>query len=199
MDKKKGTEKSTELAKRGKMGQPTLYRPEYCEMLIKHYAEGGTFESFAGVVDVCYDTLYEWAKVHPAFSEAKNKGKAKSYKFYLDMGKMIAAGQLRRVSKETPVIHNGKPVTDSNGNLVYEKEYAPAVPNAAIWIFIMKNMHGWRDIRNHALSGDGNGAPIPIEGKSMSPQEKLKELLEMRKALREIEENEASPVIDVTD
>lgn len=40
--------------------------------------EGYSFESFAGTVDVCFDTLYEWAKVHPEFSEAKKNGLGKN-------------------------------------------------------------------------------------------------------------------------
>lgn len=192
MANKKNRDKGKEV------GRPSLYRQEYCDMLVKHYQEGGTFESFAAVVDVCYDTLYEWVKAHVEFADAKNRGLAKSYKFYLDMGMRIAAGQMRRISKEKPMLDsNERPITDANGNLVYEKEYAPAIPNAAIWIFIMKNMHGWRDIRNHALSGDGRGSPIPIDIPKQSPQERLKELLEMRKALKEIEEHGSVPVIDV--
>lgn len=58
-------------------GQPTKYKPEYCEMLINHMAEGLSFESFAGLISVNYDTLYEWNKVQPDFSEAKKAGNAK--------------------------------------------------------------------------------------------------------------------------
>jgi len=41
-------------------------------------AKGLSFESFAGLIDVHIDTLYEWAKVHQSFSEAKKRGTAKS-------------------------------------------------------------------------------------------------------------------------
>jgi len=161
-------------------------------MLVQHYAEGGTFETFAAVVDVDYSTLYDWEGRHPEFARAKNKGKPKSYKFYLEMGKLIATGQMRRVSKERPIIDDkGRPVLGPDGKVLYEREYSTVVPNAAVWIFMMKNMHGWRDIRNHAFSGDGHGAPIPIEATKSTPQEKLKELMELRKVLREIEENNA--------
>ncbi len=56
-----------------KEGRPTLYRPEYCDRLILHCKKGLSYEAFAGVVDVCVDTLYEWEKVHPKFSEAKKR------------------------------------------------------------------------------------------------------------------------------
>lgn len=57
-------------------GRPTKYDPKYCDMLVEHMSEGLSFESFAGVVGVCFDTVHEWAKVHPEFSDAKRRGRA---------------------------------------------------------------------------------------------------------------------------
>jgi hypothetical protein len=62
-----------------KTGRPTKYDSKYEEMLIEHMAEGYSFESFAGLIGVCYDTLYEWCKVNDAFSEAKKQGRAKQF------------------------------------------------------------------------------------------------------------------------
>lgn len=69
-------------------GRPTKYKPEYCELLIEHMAGGHSFESFAGRPDVRVniDTLYEWAKVHPQFSEAKSIGYAASFYQWEDVG-----------------------------------------------------------------------------------------------------------------
>jgi hypothetical protein len=58
-------------------GCPTNYRPEYCEMLVEHMAKGYSFESFAGVVNVVFKTLYNWEKEHPEFLQAKQRAKAK--------------------------------------------------------------------------------------------------------------------------
>lgn len=54
-------------------GRPTLYKPEYCERLIGHMSNGLSFESFAAVIDVNRDTLYEWVKTHTDFSDAKKR------------------------------------------------------------------------------------------------------------------------------
>jgi hypothetical protein len=59
-------------------GRPTSYRPEYCQMLIDHMEEGLSFESFAGVIGVNRDTIFEWAKVQTEFSDAKKAGFEKS-------------------------------------------------------------------------------------------------------------------------
>ena len=69
-------------------GRPTKYKEEYCQKLIEHMAEGYSFDSFAGIVEVNIDTLYEWAKVHKDFSDAKNIGTAKSMAWWEKIGRM---------------------------------------------------------------------------------------------------------------
>jgi hypothetical protein len=58
-----------------KMGRPTKYKKEYCELLIEHGKQGHTLESFAATIGVDRDTLKEWAKTHPEFSAAKKRYK----------------------------------------------------------------------------------------------------------------------------
>jgi len=71
-----------------KVGRPTKYKEEYCNKLIEHMAEGYSFDSFAGIVEVHIDTLYEWAKVHKEFSDAKHIGTAKSMAWWERIGRM---------------------------------------------------------------------------------------------------------------
>ena len=59
-------------------GAPTKYKPEFCQMLIDHMTQGLSYESFAAITETHKDSLYEWEKVHPEFSEAKKKGLALS-------------------------------------------------------------------------------------------------------------------------
>lgn len=53
--------------------RPTKYDPKFCEALIEHMKQGLSYTTFAAVADVHPDTLYEWEKKHPEFSEAKKK------------------------------------------------------------------------------------------------------------------------------
>jgi len=80
------TEKNEIIVDR--VGRPTKYKEEYCQKLIDHMAEGYSFDSFAGIVDVNIDTLYEWAKVHEEFSDAKSIGSAKSMAWWEKIGRM---------------------------------------------------------------------------------------------------------------
>ena len=57
-----------------KAGQPTKYKPEYCQKLKDHMARGFSFLSFAAEVGVHTDTLYEWQRQNIEFSEAIKEG-----------------------------------------------------------------------------------------------------------------------------
>ena len=77
-----------EKSSKGPGGRPTKYKPEYCEMLLTHMKMGMTYTSFAGHPDVLVnvDTLYQWEKDYPEFSEAKSVGRAASEYFFLEAG-----------------------------------------------------------------------------------------------------------------
>jgi hypothetical protein len=112
------------------MGRPSKYKPEYCEALVRHMKGGLSFESFAGAIGVHYDTLYAWEKRHAAFSEAKKKGAAASLLWWEQVGKAAMLGQ-------------DMVTRDEKGNVI--GKVASKSFNATIWIFAMKNRHGWRD------------------------------------------------------
>jgi len=69
-----------------KMGRPTKYKPEYCQMLIDHMAEGLSFDAFAGKLGLERKTLYNWAKRYPEFKEAKQIGWDKNLFFWEKVG-----------------------------------------------------------------------------------------------------------------
>ena len=110
------------------MARPTRYDPAYCAQLVTHMAAGLSFESFAGSIHVGINTLYEWAKRHKAFREAKEQGAAASLLWWERIGKAAVLGI------DVPLAGGGK---------VEGKKVSPAM-----WIFTMKcrfRDHGWRD------------------------------------------------------
>ena len=62
----------------GKVGRPTEYKEEFCQMLIDHMSEGYSFESFGGIVGVSERVLYDWEKKFPEFLHSKPNMKASS-------------------------------------------------------------------------------------------------------------------------
>jgi hypothetical protein len=71
-------------------GAKTKYRSSFPEMLIEHMGEGSSYTSFAAKIGVHIDTLYEWEKVHPKFTEAKKVAFSKSQGYWEDLGKKMA-------------------------------------------------------------------------------------------------------------
>jgi hypothetical protein len=76
------------------MGRPTLYKPEYCQMLIDHMASGMSFYTFAAVIKCSPDTCNEWVHVHKDFSAAKIKGKALELEWWENLLRAGAAGKV---------------------------------------------------------------------------------------------------------
>jgi hypothetical protein len=68
------------------MARPSKYRKAFCKELIAHMAQGYSFESFAGKIGVCKQTLYSWSNQSPDFKRAKGLGFAKSRLFWEKLG-----------------------------------------------------------------------------------------------------------------
>lgn len=71
------------------------YKPEYCEAVIEHMAQGDPLETFGATIDVSKMTLYNWIKKHPEFAESVEIGKVHCYKWWFTLGKGMATGKLK--------------------------------------------------------------------------------------------------------
>jgi hypothetical protein len=62
-------------------GRPTKYKKRYCKDIIAYFSDPVNenplplFYAFANKINVCTDTLNEWQRVHPEFSDAYKKAK----------------------------------------------------------------------------------------------------------------------------
>lgn len=80
---------------RKKAGQPTAYKPEYCDMLLEHMRGLNSFESFAAEVNVCRTTLYNWCKENPQFLYARKKGRDIAQRGLENVGKGLMTGKIK--------------------------------------------------------------------------------------------------------
>ncbi len=58
------------------------YRPEYCQEVVEHMAQGLSFNTFAGKIGVGRDALYEWVNKYPEFAIAKDRAFAARAEFF---------------------------------------------------------------------------------------------------------------------
>ena len=71
------------------------YEDAYTQLVEDHLAHGLSFDSFAGVIGVNQDTLFNWLKKYPAFRDARDVGFQKGLLFWERMGLAGATGKLK--------------------------------------------------------------------------------------------------------
>jgi transposase len=125
-------------------GRPSKYKPEFCEALEKHMAEGLSFETFAATIGVCEDTLHEWNRVHEDFSESKRRG-LNSCKLYWE-----------KLGRDKILSTSWKGGSESL--------------NAAVYRLNMANRFGWRDRVEHSGAVDTSGAKKKIKEMLLNPE-----------------------------
>ena len=74
------------------IGRPSKYDPDYCRQIVEHMSDGASITSFAAEIDVARSTITEWEKVHPEFSLAVQKAKAKCAAWWERLGRDGASG-----------------------------------------------------------------------------------------------------------
>ena len=94
MTEKKVAKKKIIKKKTTKRGAPTLYRPEYCQLLIDHMAKGFSFESFGAEVNCGSSTVVSWLK-HKDFQIARQKAQVLNRKFWEDLGIKGTRGEIK--------------------------------------------------------------------------------------------------------
>lgn len=78
-----------------KVGRKPKYRREMCEIAKQSLADGYSKEATAGILRVNKDTLYQWIKDKPDFSDAIKQGEALSQRWWEDRGREACAdGQI---------------------------------------------------------------------------------------------------------
>ena len=134
------------------IGRPTLYRPEYADQARRLCLLGLTDEELAGFFEVSLSTIYEWANRHPAFSDARARGKIAAD------AKVAERLYHRALGYRHADVH----ITTYEGEVTQTpvvKHYPPDTQAATWWL---KNRHPkkWKD-RSEVTGADG--APVQIE------------------------------------
>lgn len=106
-------------------GRPTKYKKEYCEQIKEFMSKGESLTAFAAEIEVVKDTLYEWEKVHPEFSDAIKIARQKCQRWWETQSRMG--------------LHTGRGEGFSQ----------------AQWIFNMKARFGYRDKQEIDVTHDG--------------------------------------------
>lgn len=61
-----------------------LYKPEYCDDMIKYLSKGYSNLELAAKFNITEKSFYQWLKDHPDFQEAYDIGHPKRFLYYMD-------------------------------------------------------------------------------------------------------------------
>ena len=139
-------------------GRPTDYKTSYNLQAEKLCLLGATDKDLADFFEVCEDTINEWKKQYPKFSESLKKGKETADTKVAESLYKRACGYSCKATKFATFEGS---ISDS---LEYIEHYPPDTPAAIFWL---KNRQPkkWRDGKNLEVTGkDGQ----PIETKNIN-------------------------------
>lgn len=117
------------------MGRPSKYKPEYCDLLLKHGKEGYSFETFPAAIYefdgslIAPETCYEWATVHEDFSLIKKVFYSLSRRFWEKLSLSGAMGEIDGYSASTVIfllksrfgLKDGSEVSKARSSKIEEK------------------------------------------------------------------------------
>ena len=151
--------------KKSKAGRPTLYKDEYPDLAFKYCLLGATDKELADFFEVSEDTVHEWKKVYPKFSESIKAGKERA-------DAEIAQSLYQRAKGYS---HDDVNISNYQGDITITpitKHYPPDTKAATYWLNNRQRIR-WRDKTDVEVSGK-DGEAIKTEA-SLSPE--LEELI----------------------
>lgn len=149
------------------IGAPTLYKEEYCEMLIDHMSKGLSYEVFAAKIGVCRATLYQWEKEHPDFLDTKKKA--------IEINQLW--WEMAGINGLYTIVEHG----EDGQKTIIEKKI-----NQAMWIFNMKARFRWRDEDPKELPQLPEKPVLTIEDKKKLLIQGEQELKKLREELEKV-------------
>jgi hypothetical protein len=136
------------------VGRPTSYRPEYNEQVFKLCLLRATNEEIANFFEVNVDTIHEWKKQHPEFSDAISRGKEKA-----DMeivNKLFHRANGMTVKKKIPMKVKVDQYKEEIQIIEVDEVHPPDITAIRFWL-TNRNATGWKDKQvvetNHTFAG----------------------------------------------
>lgn len=163
MTKRKRRQRRSSAATR-RRGAPTKYRAAYCAQLTEHMAAGYSFESFAALLDVAKQTLYNWTKDYEDFLDAKERGTEKSRLWWERLGIQGVQGLgpecvYQRKAIMVTAIEEGQEIEVPAEEVIYRA--ATFVPGTWFRNMVNRFPDEWRD-RQEVTGKDGEPLLPPI-------------------------------------
>lgn len=137
-----------------RMGRPTEFKPEFCEIAFRLAAEGATDIEIADACEVHVATYYRWRAQHPTFREATKLGKEAAD------DRVEASLYHRAVGYSHDAVKIFMPAGAKKPVLAhYREHYPPDTAAASLWLR-NRRANEWREKVVHA--GDPDNPVMPV-------------------------------------
>lgn len=146
--------------KRKSPGQPTKFREEFIEQTRKLCLLGATDPDLAKFFEVNEDTIHEWKKVHPAFSEAIREGKELADARVADRLYNRAMGY-EHDDEEIKVVSLGNGQGSEVERVKVRRIYPPDTAAAIFWLKNRQRAR-WRDRIDNDITSNGESITKPM-------------------------------------
>jgi hypothetical protein len=141
-------------------GQPTLYKPEHCELAHNYCLLGATNEVLGDFFGVTSRTIDNWIAAHPDFADAVHRGRAVADARVVRALFDRACGFSHEVSRTT--LYRGKEQTVTN-----TVSYPPDTQACMFWLR-NRQRHYWQARVEASLEvADDMAARLDAAGESM--------------------------------
>lgn len=146
------------------VGRPTLYMAKYVEQVYKLCLLGATDVEIADILGVSEDTIYEWKKVHPEFSESFTRGKRNADANVAERLYQRAMGYEHSAVKIFQ--YEGQPVI-----VPYVEKFPPDTQAASLWLR-NRQPDKWRDRTEHKVDGTVTLEAMVAQSYGRDPEKK---------------------------
>lgn len=148
------------------VGRPTKFTPVMIEQVEKLCMLGATDKDIADFFDVNEDTIHEWKKVHPGFSESIKRGK-------IEADLTVANSLYKRANGYE---HEDVDIKMYEGQIIETKLTKHYPPDTTAMIFWLKNRRPkeWRDKQDIEVHGPLQVQVIAVNAETVNETNKLK-------------------------
>jgi hypothetical protein len=143
----------------GEPGRPTKYKPEYDQEIYRLCLLGLPDKKLAEYLDISEDTLHEWKKVYPSFSESIREGRVKADGSVAHSLRERAEGY--SWMEETPIKvkeifydEQGRRCERERIEITLVKKVVPPEPQAIRFWLMNRQKAYWRDKQEVEHSGE---------------------------------------------
>lgn len=109
------------MVEKNKVGRPSKYKPEFCEKIIEWGKDGASKAEMACNMGIHKETLNEWDKTYPEFSDSLKMAVQHSQVAWEKIGKQAVAGAIPNYNATTWIFNMKNRFSDDYKDVIKQE------------------------------------------------------------------------------